>query len=166
MPRSNRKTKPILLRRGVEFELRRAEFTTFETLKYLDVKALERAAKARFEVGAFEGGCCRRAVHARVEHGRVVRLELEPCPEVERPSDDVRELVAAARKALGASKPKKHVLPMPVARFLANAQGPTIDIFGCFTICAFGYCLHCCFSTEDPKLNECSFWRKTTPVSK
>lgn len=162
MPRSSRPKQALVLRRDVDFRIQRAPFTTLASLRWLDVERLERAARARFEIGWFEAGCCRRGVLAHVERGRVTRLELEPCPESERPDREVRALVAAARKELAPRGRGGRRLPMPVGRFLGGASGLVIDVFGCFTICAFGYCIRCCFSTEDPSWNTCSIWEKTT----
>ena len=153
--RSHRGPRTLILHRNIALTVREAPFQTFDTLKRLDVQRLERAARARFEVGWFESGCSQRIVHAIVEKGQVTRLEIEPCPDRVRLSAEWRSVAEAARKALRARRRTGRRLPVGVEHFLSNAVALTIDIYGCFTICAFGYCLSCCFGMDDPKLNEC-----------
>jgi hypothetical protein len=139
----------------VEVTVQEAPFRTFDTLRRLDVRRLEKAAKARFEVGWFETGCGQRIVHAVVEKGRVARLEIEPCPDPVRLTPEMRALVQAARKALW---PKRTAAfrRVGVRDFISNANGLTIEVYGCFTICIFGWCLSCCFGLDDPALNVCT----------
>ena len=159
MSRSNRsraRSRSFVLNPKVKITVEEAPFRTFDTLERLDVKRLERAARARFEVGWFESGCAQRIVHAVVEKGRVVRLELEPCPDAMRMTPELRALVQAARKALRPRGRPALRRAMPVGRFLSNANGLTIEVYGCFTICIFSICLSCCFGLDDPALNTCT----------
>ena len=164
--RSQRPPRSMTIRQTVGFTVRRAPFRTLESLERLDVQRLERAARARFEVGWFESGCCRRMVHAIVEKGRVTRLEIEPCPAPEKLGPEWRAAVQAARKALARQTPGKHHLPVRVDQFLARAEQLTIEVYGCFTICAFGYCLECCFGLDDPALNRCRLHAETTKLER
>jgi hypothetical protein len=162
--RSHRLPRSLVIHRKVAFTVREAPFRTFDTLKQLDVQRLTRAARARFEVGWFESGCSQRIVHAIVEKGRVTRLEIEPCPHSVRMSAELRSVAQAARKALAARRRTAHSLPVSVEHFLSNAAAFRIDIWGCFTICGFGYCLECCFGFDDPKMNECHVWVSTSKI--
>lgn len=154
--RSPGRKHSLVLQHKVKVTVREAPFRTFATLKRLDVKRLERAARARFEVGWFETGCGQRIVHAVVEKGRVTRLELEPCTNTVRMTPELRSLAQAARKALKPPGRPAHRLPVAVGRFLSNAHGFTIEVYGCFTICIFDICLTCCFGLPDPDLNGCT----------
>ncbi len=146
----------------VKVTVREAPFRTFQALRSLDVQRLEQAARAQFEVGWFESGCGQRIVHAVVEQGRVTRLELEPCSDVVRLSPELKSLVQAARKALKPGRGGGLRKPVALKSFLSNAQGLTIEVFGCFTICVFGYCLSCCFGLDDPAMNECTLTASTS----
>lgn len=166
MPRSaspHRRRSALVLHQKVKFALYESPFRTFDLVKRLDVERLERAARARFEVGWFESACGQRIVHAHVQRGKVTRLELEPCPGGMRMTPELRSLVQSARKALVKGRRPALRLPVPVGRFLSRAQDFTVDVFGCFSICIFGFCLSCCFGMDDPKLNTCEVWREGSP---
>jgi hypothetical protein len=160
--RSGRNPRTLVIHQKVSLTVREARFRTFDTLKQLDVQRLKRAARARFEVGWFEGGCGQRIVHAIVQKGRVTRLEIEPCQSPVRMSAEWRPIAQAARKALAAGHRTTHSLPVSVEHFLSNAAAFSIDIWGCFTICIWGYCLECCFGFDTPSMNECHVWVSTS----
>lgn len=153
--KQNRSSRSIRLKRGVPIEVRPVPFKTFESLRYLDVSHLKRAAHARFEVGRFEGGCCRRTVHAVVRKGRVTKLEIEPCKRTVRINPEVRAVIEKARKSFASARAGSRRLPVAVNTFLSSAEGFTIDVSGCFWICAFGWCLICCFDTTSPYGGSC-----------
>jgi len=139
-----RSSHSIRVKQKLAIEVRQAPFKTFESIRHLDIARLERAAHARFEVGQFEAGCCHRTVHAIVRKGKVTKLEVEPCGKPARVTPELKKAIQAARKAFAARHGGSTRLPIAVGRFVGNARGLTIEVFGCFQICIFGWCLLCC----------------------
>jgi hypothetical protein len=122
-------------------------FHPLPSLKYLDASALGRAAKAKIEVGTFQGGCCARHVQAVIEGGKVVGLEVDRCPDSKPAPPDLVPVLRAALKKLRPKPPGKWK-PMPVAEFLAQLQ-QIISTITCIQICIWGHCIVCC-TTVDP----------------
>lgn len=147
---STTRVRTLTLAHRVTVELSPAKFHAYESTRYLDAGRLARSAHARFELGYFDSGCCKRTLRAFVANGRVTRLELEPCNEPARLPPEWKPILQAAYKAIRAElrdvRPMK--LPTPVAQFLAGPLGPYISGFFCIRICAFGHCLFCCFRIQ------------------
>ena len=122
-------------------------FHPLPSLQYLDVAALGRAAKATIEVGTFDGGCCARHVHAVIEGGKVIGLEVDRCPDSQSPPPDLVPVLRAALKKLRPKAPGKWK-PMPVAAFLAQPD-QIVTTITCIQICIWGHCIVCC-TTVDP----------------
>jgi hypothetical protein len=162
--RKSRTSRSIRLKLELPVQVRQVPFEPFESIRHLDVDRLSRAARARFEVGQFEGGCCRRVVHAVVRKGMVTELEIEPCTKQTPMTPELRKTVKAATKALAKRRPGSKRLPMPVRAFLASPSALTIDTWGCFMICIFGWCLICCYDTRDPSQDSCSFFEDDWPL--
>src|SRR5580658_8055106 len=88
------------LRYASEVTVRVPEFHPLPSLQYLDAEALSRAAKAKIDIGFFKSPCCERHVHAVIERGIVVGLEIAPCSEpVALPPDAVAFVTAAFKRA-------------------------------------------------------------------
>jgi hypothetical protein len=83
MARSRKQSSPrsIVLHRKVAIEVTRCPSRRSIPSASLDVARLSRAQSARFELGYFDAGCCRRILSAVVRKGQVVKLELEACKE-------------------------------------------------------------------------------------
>ena len=153
MQRTKKHSPPLTaFRHAVRVEVRRPEFDLLASVKQLDVAKLARAARAEFEVGYFEAGCCRRLVRAFVRKGKVTGLVAEPC-ESERPAKASPELArllnVARRRAARRGEPPVR-LPIPVADFVSNARSLTIRSITCVEICFFGFCFYCCNRPDDP----------------
>jgi hypothetical protein len=156
----------VVQKQRIAVEVRPVPFKTFDCVRHLDVSSLSRAAHARFEVGRFEAGCCHRTVHAIVRKGMVTRLEVERCSGSVRLDPDLKKVVEHARKKLAGGRRGSKKLPVPVSKFLAAPKGLTIDVSFCFMICIFGWCLICCFDSEDPRSTNCSVFEDDWPVMK
>ena len=154
---SKQRSRSITINQRVPVVVTPARFHEFASLKQLDVARLKRAARQRIEVGYFESECCKRMVHAVVRKGQVVKLELEPCEGGAPASPEVEQVARAALKRLGA-RPGGSALPVPVETFVARAAGFTWEIWWCFRICCFGYCIFCCFDIGKNR----GFWSTCT----
>lgn len=144
--RSARKVRPpVRFDQRCRVEVRPAEFVPFESVAHLDAARLQKAARARIEVGYFETDCCRQVVHATVRRGVVTELALAPCRGKTREpgSKDLARLLKAAQRRV-APRPGRPFRPMPVARFLGQAAAITVKTIVCVQICIFGFCFVCC----------------------
>jgi hypothetical protein len=128
-------------------------FHPVPSLKYLDAEALASAAKTKIEVGSFQGDCCARHVRAVIEGGKVIGLEVDPCPDSRPAAPDLVPVLRAALKKLRLEAPRKWK-PMPVAAFLAQPQEISVGTITCIQICVWGHCIVCC-TTQIPGL---PFW--------
>ena len=142
---SKPRSRSLTVNQRVRVTITPAPFHVFASVRQLDVARLKRAARQRIEVGYFESECCRRMVHAIVRKGQVVKLELEPCEGTAPASPEIEQVARAALKQLGVKPGGRTALPAPVEQLVANAQGFTWEIWWCFRICCFGYCIFCCF---------------------
>lgn len=123
------------------------------SVKFLNGQALGRASRASIQVGSVKGKSCVRTVMAVIESGIVTRLQMEPCGEMLRPTPEQEALIKVALKAAG-KKLRPRWKPVPVAKFLANAQAYLIEGPLCIRMCILSYCVECCFtdfgSDDDP----------------
>jgi hypothetical protein len=138
--------KPKPLATVGKIEIHRAKFRPFETVKYLDIAALKRAAKTQIEIGTVEGGGREITIVAEVRKGMITRLTPVGCKGCsEAKGGPARKGSAALKKELkaalariremGHSGPR---LPIPirtVRSFLDIDIGPiTIEFFP-FNLC-------------------------------
>ena len=134
----------------VKVEIRQAVITPLKSVAQLDISKLERVARAEFELGYIDGGCCRQLVRAIVRKGMVTDLAVERCPETlsrKAGPELVKLLKVAQRRAKAAARGKESTLPTPVATFLANVA-LSVKGLSCFEICLFGWCIACCTRTD------------------
>jgi len=153
MARASKRSGSVTLTHPVKVTVTPARFHEFASLRQLDVARLKRAARQRIEVGYFESDCCRRMVHAVVQKGRVTKLELEPCKGETPATPELTQVIKASLRRLGARPGGSRPLPMPIEKFMSNAAGFVIQIWGCIKICCFGYCLFCCYD-----ISRLGFW--------
>jgi hypothetical protein len=146
MPKSKQppRSSTLVLRRNVRIEATPLALHPFESLRYLDIASLSRAARARIELGYFDAGCGRQIVHAVVRRGRVVKLESDPCESQVPLSPEVRKLVETAARKLAARQPATITLPAPVATVFSAVGFTRFSGWFCIRICCFGHCLKCC----------------------
>src|ERR1700744_250153 len=112
------------LRYASEVTVRVPKFELLPSLQFLDVEALSRVSKAKIDIGFFKSPCCERHVHAVIERGIVVRIEVPPCSKPARLQPDQAGFVTAALKR--ASRGSGKFTPLPVKEFLATIaqRGP------------------------------------------
>jgi hypothetical protein len=134
----------------VDVEL--APFKVLESVRYLDVARLARAASATIELGFFETDCCHRTVRAVVRKGMVTELLLEPCDDkkMQRPSPELLRLFELARRHLPKRRRSGHG-PLPLPEFLDHVAEVTVETITCIRICILGFCFVCC-TTKIPNL--------------
>ncbi len=144
MPKSK---ASVTMNYSVPVKVRRPALELAPSVAYLDLPKLAQAESAEVELGFIKAGCCRRQVRAIIRKGKVVDLQTEECPCAKPPTPEIKRLLKAAEKQLGGSGPQKW-RPKPVTNFFREIGGTGIEVFYCIEICAFGYCLMCCLSTD------------------
>ncbi len=150
MARSNRGKLVTAFRYPVRVEVRRPKFERSVSLTHIDVAKLGRAARAEFEVGHFELGCCRKPVLAVVRRGLVTALRVETCALCKpvRLTPELQTMLNAAGRRIGRHRDGPF-RPMPVAQFIGKSRvAETIIEEGCheFCITVWGHevCVVCC----------------------
>ncbi len=149
MARSNRGKLVTTFRYPIRVEVRRPKFERSASLAYIDVAKLARAARAEFEVGHLEAGCCRKAVLAVVRRGMVTALRVEACAQCKpvRITPELQALLKVAQRRIGRRR-NAPFRPMSVAQFMSRTTELTIVVGtcseSCFTIGGYGFCVVCC----------------------
>ena len=148
MARSNQGKLVTTFRYPIRVDVRQPKFEWSASLAYIDVAKLARAARAEFEVGHFEAGCCRKTVLAVVRRGLVTALHVEACTECKpvRLTPELQAMLKVARRRTGRRRdgPFRH---MPVAQFMSRVAYTIIEgtcSESCFTIGGYGFCVVCC----------------------
>jgi hypothetical protein len=152
MVRSNRGKVVATLQYPIRVEVRRPKLERSASLAYFDAAKLTRAARAEFEVGYFESGCCRQAVLAVVRRGMVTALRVEACTQHKpiRLTPELQTMLSNARRQIGRHRDRPF-RPMSVAQFMGKGGvAETIIEEGCYEFCitVWGYevCVVCCKS--------------------
>ncbi len=127
-------------------EFRQPEFEPLGSLSALDFTRLSKG-NHKIEIGFIKGGCCRNLVRAVVRNGLVTGCEVAPCEgsSVKAPKELLRLAARAHRKISTARRKWK---PIPVKELVASNTamlGLIIWGGGCILICAWGYCIMCCW---------------------
>jgi hypothetical protein len=137
------------LRHASEVTVGVAEFHPLPSLQYLDAEALSRASKAKIDIGFFKSPCCECHVHAVIERGIVVGLEMTPCSEAIRlPPEEVAFVTAALKRA---GKGGRKWKPVPVKEFLARPDlPPGHGVTNCIEFTIFGRTFFCCQTDNGP----------------
>lgn len=137
-PSTGTATPLMIFRQEIEFEVYKPDFEALASNAFLDVEKLS-TGRHRVPVGRMEGPCGDDTVFANIRDGQVINIEAEGCDRKGDPvPSDVLEVFALAHNTMALSaKP-----PEPIAAFLGDLI--SIDVWGCFWICGFGYCLFCC----------------------
>ena len=150
MARSNRGKLVTTFRYPFRVEVRRPKFERSASLAYIDAAKLARAARAEFEVGHIEAGCCRKAVLAVVRRGMVTVLRVEACAQCKpvRITPELQALLKVAQRRIGRRRDGPF-RPMSVAQFMSRTAETiivgTCSEF-CLTIGGYGVCVVCCGS--------------------
>jgi hypothetical protein len=135
----------VVIKHTLPLEVTPAPFVPLESVRHLNVDALSKESHAEIEVGYFDTGC-RQMVRAVVEDGIVVEVKVDPCPEakMEPAPPEMMAMLQAAYRAVRKGRPERPFKPMPLARFLNNQGGVTVDTITCVQICIWGFCFVCC----------------------
>src|SRR5687768_1106452 len=154
---SSKKSRPIaIFRHSLTVEVFEPEFKLSPSLRFINVDALSKSARAEIPIGEVDGGCCQHTVYATIRKGMVVGIRAEECPKEERMTltREYAAVVAQAMKRLQAKRRRGgHKFPMPVATFFRNrsiALAASIDVLVCVRICILGFCSTCCRVVTTP----------------
>jgi hypothetical protein len=148
MARSNRGKLVATFRYPIRVEVRRPKFARSASLAYIDVAKVARTARAEFEVGHFEAGCCRKAVLAVVRRGMVTALRMPACAQCKpvRLTPELQAMINAVRRRIGPLRGRPF-RPMTVAQFMSGVAGLIINAtcsLTCITVWGHVLCLFCC----------------------
>ncbi len=149
MAQSNRGKLVTAFRYPSLVEVRQPRFERSASFAYLDIAKLTRAARAEFEVGHFEAGCCRKTILAVVRRGMVTTFRVEGCAQCKpvRLTPELQAVLKIARRRIGRRRDGPF-RPMSVAQFCGGTVdsiivGPCHEI--CFiTILGYELCVFCC----------------------
>lgn len=137
------------LRYASEVTVRAPEFQPAASLQYVDAEALSRASKARIDVGFFKAPCCERHVHAVIERGIVVGLEMAPCSDSAAAPPEAVAFVEAALKRAGRNTARKWK-PIAVKDFFASTAERVQAETNCIEFTFFGRTYFCCRTDNGP----------------
>jgi hypothetical protein len=150
MARSNRRKRVTTFRYPIRVEIRQPKFERSASLAYIDIAKLARAARAEFEVGHFEAGCCRKAVLAVVRRGMVTALRVEACAQCKpiRVTPELQAMLKVAQRRISRRRDGPF-RPVSVAQFMHGAaeliiEGTCSEV--CLTVGGYGFCVVCCGS--------------------
>ena len=150
MVRSNRGQLVTTVRYPIRVEVRRPKFERSASLAYIDVAKLARAARAEFEVGHIEAGCCRKAVLAVVRRGMGMALRVDPCAQCKsvRLTPELQAMLRVAQRRTGRRRDGPF-RPMSVAQFMSRTvelivEGTCSEF--CLIFAGYGVCFVCCGS--------------------
>lgn len=150
MAKSNQGSAPSFkVRFASDVTVSAPEFQVAPSLQYLDTESLSRASKARIDVGFFKAPCCERHVHAIIERGIVVGLDMAPCSESTAAPPEAVAFVSAALKRAGRSSARKWK-PLPVNDFLASPAERVRAETTCIQFTIFGHTYFCCRTDNGP----------------
>jgi hypothetical protein len=148
MVRSHRGKQVITFRYPIRVEVRRPKFERSASLGYIDVAKLARAARAEFDVGHIDAGCCRKAVLAVVRRGMVSAFRVEACAQCKpvRLTPELQTLLKFARRRIGRRRDRPF-RSMSVAQFMSGTAESIVEgtcSEFCLTVGGYGVCLVCC----------------------
>ncbi len=152
MAQTNRGKLVATFQHPIRVEVRRPKFERSASLAHFDAAKLARAARAEFEVGHFEAGCCRQAVLAVVRRGMVTALRVGACTQHKpiRLTPELQTMLSSAQRRIGRHRDRPF-RPMSVAQFMGKGGvAETIIEVACheFCITVWGHevCVVCCKS--------------------
>ncbi len=148
MARSTNKRRTVAtFNYPVRIHVHEPKFEVLDSVRHLNVKALERAARAEVEFGYVKTECCQHLVRAVIRKGMVTGLRVETFSREDRSPvtpELAKLLKVAARKARARRGPAPK-FPVPVAKFMAQGAGWGPMTLTCIGICIFGWCFVCCW---------------------
>ncbi len=143
---AKRSPASIRFKHPVEVTAQRAEFELFDAVSHFDVAALERARRAKLEIGVVRTECGRQLVRAVIRKGEVTELKIEPCEEGGKQPlpAEFAPLLKTALRRIAPGSDRRPTFPIPVAKFMANAAAISVDVLICVRICIGSFCVTCC----------------------
>ena len=154
--------RTLVIPQQVPIEVTPLPFRPLDSVSHLDLESLARARNARIELGSYDGGCCRRMLHAVVRQGKVTKFELDPCTEVQRVTPEMARVLADIHRAVASRGEPGPKFPFPVHELPEAVARIKYSVWVCVKICCFGYCLTCCVD----KTWVSSVWAKCSVASK
>ena len=151
---SARQSKQTLaIRQPVSVTVQRLKIQRADSIKYLDIAKLSRAAKAEFALGDIKIKGRSSAIRAVVRKGMVVAIRSELCAgcQPEKLSRDLLALLNVVRRKIGSDGGSRR--PVPVATFLQQQMPERSE---CHLICFWGMCFTCCGFPSDSESWSCS----------
>ena len=145
MARSDRGTLVTTFRYPIRVEVRRPKFERAASLAYIDIAKLARTARAEFELGHLEAGCCRKAVLGVLRRGMVTALRVEACAQCKpvRLTPELQAMLKVAQRRIG-RRGDKPWRPMSVVQFMRVVYLWVDCRVFCVTIWGHRVCVVCC----------------------
>jgi hypothetical protein len=107
--------KPKPLATVDKLEIHRGTFHPFESVKYLDLAALQKASEAQIEIGRVEGGGAETTLIATIRRGAITKLTPIGCKGCTEPKG-ARKRGAVPKKVLRAALVRVRELGLPVLK--------------------------------------------------
>ena len=150
MARAAKKSPPLLtFNHPIKIEVRPSEFKWLDSVRHLDMQALEKAARIEVEIGEVKTECCQHLVRAVIRKGMVTGLRVEAMEKTSGSpiTPELKRLLMVVRRKLLARHKSGPRLPMPVKTFLkSDVTLISVTTITCIQICFLGWCIACCFS--------------------
>jgi hypothetical protein len=130
------------------------EFKLLDSVRHLDLAALEKATHAEIEIGEIKTDCCQHLVRAMIRKGMVTELRIAATAKSESTPEtgDFGGLLKVVRQKLQKQRKPGSTLPMPVRQFLGSAVYQAIETATCVRICFFNQCYECCINNNTGRL--------------
>ena len=126
------------------------EFKLFDSVRHLDLSALEKAAHSEIEIGEIKTDCCQHVVRAVIRRGMVTEVGIaQPAKGESTPvTGDFGKLLKAVRLKLKKQRKPGSGLPMPVGQFFRGPVAQAVQTLTCWRICLFHWCFGCCINNQ------------------
>ncbi len=130
------------------------EFKLFDSVRHLDLSALEKAAHSEIEIGEIKTDCCQHVVRAVIRKGMVTEVGIAPPAKGESTpvTGDFGKLLKAVQQKLKKQRKPGSGLPVPVAQFFRGPVDQPVQTLTCWRICLFGWCGSCCVNNQTGRI--------------
>jgi hypothetical protein len=152
MARSTSKPRTLLtFNHPTKVVVHESKFKLLDSVRHLDLRSLEKSARAEVELGEVETECCHHLVRAIIRKGLVTGLQVEAISKEARApmTPELRKLLDVVKRKLKARKRPGLRFPLPVAKFFAtDVADISVTTITCIQICFLGWCIACCFNGD------------------
>jgi hypothetical protein len=149
MARSTSKARTLLtFNHPTKVTVRESKFELLDSVRHLDLRSLEKAARADVELGEVKTECCHHLVRAVIRKGMVTGLQIEPISKEARTpiTPELRKLLGVVKRKLEARRRPGVRFPLAVAKFFGtDIAAISVTTIICVQICMFRWCSSCCF---------------------